>query len=238
MRSKMTAAIVLKQAILFVIAISTAGMLAGCDRTPDSATAGTHAVPFLALGDSYTIGESVDAADRWPNQLAAQLRQRGLDVGEPQIIARTGWTTTELSAAIDAADPRGPFGLVGLLIGVNDQFRGVVPESYRSNFVALLERSIAFVGGDKSHVFILSIPDWGVMPFAMGRDRVTVGRQIDAFNAVARSECERHGVRFIDVTSVSREASTQPTLGAEDGLHPSGTQYARWAALAASAIKP
>src|SRR5437763_16852926 len=124
----------------------------------------------LALGDSYTIGESVSAADRWPNQLALQLRKDGIDIAYPEIIAKTGWTTDELSSAIDAAKPHGPYALVTLLIGVNNQYRGRDAEQYRKEFVVLLQRSIAFAGNDPKSVLVVSIPDWGVTPFAHSRD--------------------------------------------------------------------
>ncbi|MBK5260447.1 MAG: SGNH/GDSL hydrolase family protein, partial [Thermoanaerobaculia bacterium] len=127
-----------------------------------------QAFRFLALGDSYTIGEAVPESERWPVQLANALRARGIDVNGPQIIAKTGWTTDELNAAIDAADPRGPFDLVTLLIGVNNQFRGRDAEQYRGQLAALLQRAIGFAGGDAKRVIVVSIPDWGVMPFAEG----------------------------------------------------------------------
>jgi lysophospholipase L1-like esterase len=143
---------------------------------------------FLALGDSYTIGESVAVADRWPNQLAAQLRKDGVEMADPEIIARTGWTTDELSSAIDAAKPKGPYALVTLLIGVNNQYRGRDAEQYRKEFAALLHRAIAFAGGDPKRVVVVSIPDWGVTPFAANRDRAKIGAEIDHFNAINTEE--------------------------------------------------
>jgi lysophospholipase L1-like esterase len=177
---------------------------------------------YLALGDSYTIGESVDAKDRFPNQLS-----RELGLGEPLIIAKTGWTTDELDAAIDAADPKGPFELVTLLIGVNNQYRGRDAEQYRSEFVALLRRAIGFAGGDPGKVIVVSIPDWGVTPFAADRDRAKIAREIDRFNAINREEAMRAGARYVDITPISRR--NDPSLVATDGLHPSGKQYAEWA---------
>ncbi|MDB5325145.1 MAG: GDSL-like Lipase/Acylhydrolase [Phycisphaerales bacterium] len=223
----------MRTAVAFFVAV---GVVMGCDHSPSAAN-DSHAVPFLALGDSYTIGEHVPDTERWPVQLAARLRARGVDVGDPRIVARTGWTTDELSAAMDETELHGPYRLVTLLIGVNDQFRGGAPEVYRPKFAAMLERAIALAGGKPQAVLVLSIPDWGVMPFAEGRDRSAIGQQIDAFNDVGRDECAKHGVGFVDVTPVSREATTQPSLGAVDGLHPSGTQYARWAALADAALR-
>jgi hypothetical protein len=139
---------------------------------------------FLALGDSYTIGEGVAAAERWPVQLAARLRGRAVDVADPEIVATTGWTTDELAAGIEEADPSGPYDLVSLLIGVNNQYRGLPVDGYREQFRDLLGVAIAFAHGDPSHVIVLSIPDWGVTPFAEGRDRAEIAKLIDAFNDV------------------------------------------------------
>ncbi|MBE0610802.1 MAG: SGNH/GDSL hydrolase family protein [Dehalococcoidia bacterium] len=187
---------------------------------------------FLALGDSYTIGESVDAEERWPVQLAAMLRERGIDVAEPEIVATTGWTTDELASAIVEREPRGPYGLVSLLIGVNNQYRGQLLEEYRNQFYGLLEQAIAFAGDEPGRVLVLSIPDWGVTPFADGRDRDQIAREIDAFNAVNRDESASAGARYVDVTPISRMAASDRRLVAEDGLHPSGLTYRAWAELA------
>lgn len=195
-------------------------------------TASPKTSRYLALGDSYTIGESVQPAERWPVQLAALLRARGVDVGEPEIIARTGWTTDELDVAITAADPKGPYPLVSLLIGVNNQYRGRDAEQYRNQFVALLQRAIAFAGGQAGHVVVLSIPDWGVTPFAASRDGEKIAREIDQFNGINREETLRAGARYVDITPVSRRAAEDPSLTAGDGLHPSGSMYRAWAELA------
>jgi lysophospholipase L1-like esterase len=185
---------------------------------------------FLALGDSYTIGESVDPAQRWPVQLAAAIRAAGLDLADPVIIARTGWTTNELAAAIQADPPAGPYDLVSLLIGVNNQYRGYDLASYRAEFRQLLAQAIEFAGGDVEKVVVLSIPDWGVTPFAEGRDRALIAADIDAFNAVNRRESQAAGVRYLDITLISRQAANNPDLLAADGLHPSAEMYARWVA--------
>ena len=185
-------------------------------------------VRVLALGDSYTIGEGVAEADRWPVRLVAMLRARGLNVAAPRIIARTGWTTDELSAGIDDARPDSSYDLVTLLIGVNNQFRGRSEEEYRTQFRALLERAIAFAGRRAARVVVVSIPDWGVTPFAAGRDRSAIARTIDCFNAVNRDETSRAGAQYADVTSVSRRAAGDASLSAGDGLHPSAAMYAAW----------
>jgi lysophospholipase L1-like esterase len=182
---------------------------------------------FLALGDSYTIGEGVPVDGRWPVQLVARLRDRGVMVDDPRIIATTGWTTDELSAAMDEARLRGSFGLVTLLIGVNNQYRGRSASEYREQFLALLQRAIALVG-DSRRVIAVSIPDWGVTAFAEGRDRAAIGSEIDTFNAIAHDETIRAHARWADVTPASRAAGAKPEMLVEDGLHPSAAQYASW----------
>ncbi len=197
---------------------------------PKPQTMNPEPLKFLALGDSYTIGESVDESERWPVQLAAALSKRDVSIADPVIIARTGWTTDELNAAIDKAntDKSGTFDLVTLLIGVNNQYRGRSAEEYRSEFKALLQRAIGFVGGKPSHVIVISIPDWGVMPFAEGRDHKQIAKEIDVFNAINWEEAVRAGVQYADITPISREAGRYPELIASDGLHPSGVQYKSW----------
>lgn len=185
---------------------------------------------FLALGDSYTIGERVGVPERWPVQLAGLLRAAGIEVGEPRIVAKTGWTTDELAAAIAAERVSGTYDLVSLLIGVNNQYRGRSADEYRSEFRGLLTTAIGFAGGRAGRVVVLSIPDWGVMPFAEGRDRAKIGVEIDQFNAIAKDEAVRAGAKWVDITPVSRQM--KPGWAAADGLHPSGAQYAEWAALA------
>jgi lysophospholipase L1-like esterase len=189
---------------------------------------------YLALGDSYTIGEGVAASGRWPELLAQALRAEGIDLAAPRVIAATGWTTDELSAAIDAAGDLGKWGFVSLLVGVNNQYRGRGLDDYRDGFTALLVRAIAFAGGISGRVLVLSIPDWGITPFgaASGRDLAQVSRELDAFNAEAREICEAHGVAFVDITGVSRERGGEPAMLAEDGLHPSTAMHALWTALA------
>ncbi len=189
---------------------------------------------FLALGDSYTIGESVPEAGRWPNQLVGALRAQGIGLSDPRIIATTGWTTDELSAAMDAAEPLGRHDFVSLLIGVNNQYRGWNLGEYRVEFADLLDRAIALAGDRPGRVLVLSIPDWGLTPFgqASGRDTAEISRQLDAFNAAAADECAARGVAFVDITPVSRERGAEPGMMAEDGLHPSEAMYAEWTRLA------
>lgn len=211
---------------------------AALSASPVQASAAPADLRILALGDSYTIGESVPTDERWPVQLAALLRKRGLRVAEPQIIAKTGWTTDELSAAMDAATLTPPYDLVTLLIGVNNQYRGREIDNYRVEFRALLDRAIDLAGDRPARVLVLSIPDWGVTPFAREkqRDAATVAAEIDAYNAVNRDEAQRSGVAWINITPMTREAAMDPALLAGDGLHPSGRDYARWAGVADLAI--
>lgn len=185
---------------------------------------------FLALGDSYTIGEGVAEDQRWPNQWANALRALGTDVEPPRIIAQTGWTTDELSAAIDALEPLGAWDLVSLLIGVNNQYRGRDLPNYRAEFSALLERAIAYAGGDAGRVLVLSIPDWGVTPFARDgqRDLARIADEIDAFNAINREVSEARGAVWRDITDLTRDFGARRDMLADDGLHPSGAMYALW----------
>ncbi|MBN1149327.1 MAG: SGNH/GDSL hydrolase family protein [Anaerolineales bacterium] len=186
---------------------------------------------FLALGDSYTIGESAPERERWPMQLAEALRERGFQVADPIILARTGWTTDELMAAVKQADLRTEYDLVSLQIGVNNQYRGAEVGVYRAEFRALLGQAIAYAGGEPGKVIVLSIPDWSVTPFAEGRDRSRISGEIDLFNQANYWETTLAEAQYIDVTSQSRLAAQDSALLAPDGLHPSGEMYAAWARL-------
>lgn len=162
------------------------------------------------------------------------LRKRGIGIDPPRFIARTGWTTSELEAAIDRERPEGPFALVSLLIGVNNQYRGLPVDEYEREFARLLETAVELTGGAAGRVLVLPIPDWGVTPFAEGRDRAVIAKGIDAFNAVNRRLSLEAGARYADTSAVSRRAAVSPELTAADGLHPSGLLYRRWAEVALS----
>ncbi len=197
-------------------------------------------IRYLALGDSYTIGEGVPEHGRWPVQLAEALRREGFAIRDPRIIATTGWTTGELIAALDAAEPLGnDWGLVTLLIGVNNQYRGLALDEYRDEFRALLERAIGHAGARVSRVLVLSIPDWGATPFAVsaGRDPGTIAAEIDAFNAVAHEQCDARGVRYVDITPVSRRHGREEAMLSEDALHYSAAMYGLWTGLALPAAR-
>jgi lysophospholipase L1-like esterase len=164
-------------------------------------------------------------------QLAERLREHGMQVATPMIIAHTGWTTDELSMGIKAERPTGPFDLVTLLIGVNNQYRGRTVENYRQEFAALLATAVRFAGNRADRAIVLSIPDWSVAPFAAGRDGAWIAARIDAFNEANREETLRAGAQYVDITPISRRAAADPTLIAEDGLHPSAVMYAEWTQL-------
>ena len=192
-------------------------------------------IRYLALGDSYTIGESVPENERWPIQLAGLLQADDVST-EVTIIARTGWTTDELWKGIQAAEINPPYDLVSLLIGVNNQYRGLDIDEYREEFIFLLNKAIEYAGGDAKRVIVLSIPDWGVTPFAMRRDSKKIATEINLFNSVNRGETEKAGAYYVDVTPSSRDVVTDGALIASDGLHPSGKMYAEWAKLTYSEV--
>lgn len=199
--------------------------------SPGDGIAAQPPLRWLALGDSYTIGEGVSADGRWPVQLAAQLREDGRAVDDPRIVATTGWTTDELASALDAAEPLGrDWDLVSLLIGVNDQYRGRPVADYAPAFATLLDRAIGYAGGRADRVVVLAIPDWGVTPFAAAsrRDRAAIAHELDAYNATAARICAERGVAFVDIAPVSRARGAEPTMLVEDGLHPSAALYGEW----------
>lgn len=224
----------------FLAALFIAALGIGCAQTAERSSdvsasdsrSTTREGParYLALGDSYTIGEAVASDQRFPVLLVKRLRKAGIEIGNPKIVAKTGWTTDELDEAIDKAQLEPPYDLVTLLIGVNNQYRGRGVAEYRGQFEDLLERSVKLAGGEAAHVVVVSVPDWGVTPFARKdeRTREEIAEAIDAFNAVNREITGDHGARYIDVTDISREVADDILLVANDGLHPSAQQYRRW----------
>ncbi len=201
----------------------------GCSdpRKPNMSPASSNT--FLALGDSYTIGEGVKAPERWPEQLAAMARAKGFSIDDPKIIARTGWTIDELQDAVDASKEWGPFSLVTLMVGVNDQFRGRSPDACRAAFQKLLAKAVNLAGGVPSRVIVISIPDWGVTPFAAGGDTERIALEIDQFNRMEKECAAAAKVTYVGITPISREARDKRELLAPDGLHPSGIMHRRWA---------
>lgn len=208
-------------------------------KKPDKTNSMENKFNYLALGDSYTIGESVPDTGRFPAQLVSSLTKSNIYFNSPEIIATTGWTTDELADAIRKKQssllPK--YDLVSLLIGVNNQYRGRDAEEYRTQFKDLLRTAIVFAGGEKSKVFVVSIPDWGVTPFAEGRDRKKIGEEIDLYNKINKEETLKEGITYIDITPESRTAMNDKSLIASDGLHPSEKMYKEWVDLILPQIK-
>ena len=190
----------------------------------------SNSYTYLALGDSYTIGESVKESERWPVQLYKSLKNK---ISYPTIIAKSGWTTDQLIDTLNKTKFKN-YDFVSLLIGVNNQYRGRSIESFKKDFIELLERSIKYANGNKERVFVVSIPDWGVTPFANGKDRNIIEKEINEFNNIISQECSINDIKFFDVTQNSRTALQNKSLIAEDGLHPSKKMYKQWVKI----IKP
>jgi len=205
-----------------IIAASIIAMLAS---TPVSTAR------YLALGDSYTIGEGVAPHERWPNQLVNLLQKNGIAIEQPDVVARTGWTTDELSAALRVHRFQPPYALVTLLIGVNNQYRGRDLDNYRMEFTALLQRAIELAGDAPERVIVVSIPDWGITPFgtSSGRDTHEIARQIDAYNAANAQISTMLHCHYVDITAISRDGGAEPPMLGGDGLHPAAAMHERWA---------
>lgn len=186
---------------------------------------------YLALGDSYTIGEQVLLTESFPYQVVQLLRNNNIETAAPEIIAKTGWTTDDLNAAIQENKFLKQYDFVSLLIGVNNQYRGRAVDEYETEFNFLLEQAIAFAGNKSANVFVLSIPDWGVTPFAADKDVVKIANEIDEYNAACKKITLQHNCTFIDITTSQRADAHDAEMLASDGLHPSGKEYAKWAEL-------
>ena len=183
---------------------------------------------YLALGDSYTVGESISKKHTWPKQLVDSLKKRNVFLSEPRIIAKTGWTTDELKKAINDSSLDYPYDWVSLLIGVNNQYRGRDLDEFKLQFESLLFEAIAFSGNRKERVFVISLPDWGSMPFAKDRDPNKIAIEIDNFNQIIYEVCAFENIKFIDITPISRNIYSNPNWIAKDSLHPSKEQYSKW----------
>ena len=189
---------------------------------------------YLALGDSYTIGESVSGTERFPAQTVKLLREEYIDINNPDIIATTGWTTTNLLNALNNnPPPKKTYSVITLLIGVNNQYQEKTLDEYTIEFTKLMNMAVFYAGNVKNHVFVLSIPDYSVTPFATGSDTAKIAKEIDAFNLANRTIATDAGVHYIDITPISRDAKNDLTLIAADGLHPSAIQYKKWSGLLA-----
>lgn len=184
---------------------------------------------WLALGDSYTIGEQVPLHESFPYQALQLLRKGGQEIYAPEIVAKTGWTTDELDAHISQISFCASYDMVTLLIGVNNQYRGRTAENFQPEFKALLQKAIAFAGGKNKNVYVLSIPDWGITPFAKERDAQQIAVEIDQYNEVCRLTAQELSCHYIDITAPQRIDGNNPEFLAADELHPNGNEYAKWA---------
>ena len=185
---------------------------------------------YLALGDSYTIGESVSESERWPVQLATKMTAKGISMADPKIIAKTGWRTDQLKAAIESdKELAESYDMVSLLIGVNNQYQGKSAESFAPEFEGLLQMAIRLAGDDARRVFVVSIPDYGKTPFGATKEK-QIEKELKAYNKVSKKVCRKYKVKYFDITHGSRRAKTDPELIAGDGLHPSGKMYREWVA--------
>lgn len=199
------------------------------DSPPASPPVTTPLKNYLALGDSYTIGQSVSETERFPVQTKKWLADNGINLAAPQIIAATGWSTTVLQNAIALQNVAGPFDVVSLLIGVNDQYQFQDTTGYRNRFTGLLNTAIQLTGNRRNHVFVLSVPDYSVTPFAQYSDTAFIRQQIDQFNVINKEVTLQNSCSYLDITPSTREAKNDPSLIAIDGLHPSGKEYKKWA---------
>lgn len=236
-----------RKTIISIVLIAIAGFLLGslnvrCS-SPFSQTMTTakDTLSYLALGDSYTIAERLPVKDSWAMQLAALVREKGIYLQDPLVIARTGWRTDQLMNAIRQAQnslqiSSSGYDIVSLLIGVNNQYQGGSEELFRVQFASLLTMAVTMARGKASRVVVLSIPDYSVTPFARNLNRTAIAEAIDRFNAIKREECTKANIAFVDITPLSREALTNGLFTTSDGLHPSREQYAAWAKIALPAM--
>ena len=201
-------------------------------------SATTNEYTYLALGDSYTIAQSVPSTESYPAQTVNILSAENVHFSAPEIIARTGWTTTDLLNKINSSPPqRSSYDIVTLLIGVNNQYQHLSEEQYKTEFTALLNKAIQYTNANKKRVIVLSIPDYSVTPFAQGSDTAYITQQIDLFNRINRTISLQSGVNYLDITAYTRMAANDHSLIAYDGLHPSGKEYRIWAKDLAALIK-
>ncbi len=217
---------------------------AGVTNT-NSAVAATIAAPdtvknaftYLALGDSYTIGQSVQPNERYPFLTVQELRSENVNIDGPQYIATTGWTTQDLENSIGTQKPSNNYDIVTLLIGVNDQYQHLDTAGYRKRFNDLLNKAVELAKNRYTHVVVLSIPDYSATPFVDSAQKMTVRNEIDVFNAINREITMSKNVSYIDITQLSREVSVDPSLLASDNLHYSAREYQKWAELLVPVIK-
>jgi lysophospholipase L1-like esterase len=195
-----------------------------------------HTYSYLALGDSYTIGEAVPLNESFPYQVVQLLRKKNFDFNAPEIIAKTGWTTDELQYAINKSTLLSKYDFVTLLIGVNNQYRGRDALEYKQQFEEILKKVIELANEKKEHVIIVSIPDYSVTPYAKSMDAENISKEIGVFNGINKALSIQYKVQYIDITESHREARNDAALIAQDGLHPAEKEYAKWAEKIAELI--
>lgn len=213
---------------LFIVFTLISGCTDRGTKTNLPSNSSQNSFSYLALGDSYTIGESVLENERWPVQLADSLSFSGIKVSAPTIVAKTGWTTDELKTGIAQVELDSTYDLVSLLIGVNNQYRGYDINIYKTEFQELLEQAISFAGGDTSRVFVVSIPNYGVTPFGIQKGEEKIRTELLRYDAIAEQISSGYGIPFVNITPISEGAKTNADLIAEDELHPSGKMYSQW----------
>ena len=223
--------------LTLLLSCSRKGSYSAVYQAPPPAPSAGAAKTYLALGDSYTIGQSVQVPERFPTQTVSRLREQGISIADPVYIARTGWTTGNLQNAIATENPSPTYDVVSLLIGVNDQYQRMDTAGYASRFTELLEKAVQLARGKKAHVFVLSIPDYSATPFVATSEKERVRREVDWFNAINKRITDAYGISYTDITPSTREAATNPALVAGDGLHPSGSEYRKWAEMLAPKMK-
>lgn len=228
---------VLTLSVILFFNCSKPSMPAATVSMPPVVPPATDSLRYLALGDSYTIGQSVEATERFPYLTALLLRAQHTPLNDPDYIATTGWTTANLLAAINNAGDLGTFDIVSLLIGVNDQYQHLDTAGYRARFTQLLDKAVALAGNRKHHVFVLSIPDYSATPYVDARDKARVHQEIDAFNAINKELTLQQGIAYIDITPLTRQVAADGSLLANDELHYSGKAHQQWAELLAPMIK-
>jgi acyl-CoA thioesterase-1 len=227
--------------LILIVSCSTENPISGTNPAPIVTNPTTTSPPviitvpqtqnqtfsYLALGDSYTIGQSVCETCRFPEQLKKSLSNLNPNNAYPlRIIAQTGWTTTNLISAIDLQNPTSDYDLVILLIGVNNQYQNKPFSVYEKEFPELVNKAIAFAKGDKANVIVVSIPDYSYTPFGQGSgNQSRISTEIDAYNAFAKKYCMDNTIEFINITDITRQGLKNPNLVAQDGLHPSELAY-------------
>ena len=199
----------------------------GSNMNAQTNTLNQKPLRYLALGDSYTIGESVAESERWPVYLAARLASEGYSIETPKIIAKTGWRTDQLQEAIEADGAIGEWDLVSLLIGVNNQYQGKTVESYEIEFNRLVQMALKLAGGNADKVFIVSIPDYGKTPFGAAKAN-QIAKELKAYNKVNKAIAKKYDIQYFNITPISEKAKNDLELVADDTLHPSGKMYKAW----------